>query len=80
MALLTLDVLKPLPDARRSRELWRFLQMRMRWNLEQRRFHVIPLDEATLLAPVEPSKIVCVGRNCIVSMRLNWDTTFQLSR
>jgi 2-keto-4-pentenoate hydratase/2-oxohepta-3-ene-1,7-dioic acid hydratase in catechol pathway len=23
----------------------------------------IPLDEATLLAPVEPSKIVCVGRN-----------------
>jgi 2-keto-4-pentenoate hydratase/2-oxohepta-3-ene-1,7-dioic acid hydratase in catechol pathway len=26
-------------------------------------FSPLPLDEATLLAPVEPSKIVCVGRN-----------------
>ena len=26
-------------------------------------FSPLPLDEAALLAPVEPSKIVCVGRN-----------------
>jgi len=28
-----------------------------------RRMLPVPLDEATLLAPVEPSKIVCIGRN-----------------
>jgi 2-keto-4-pentenoate hydratase/2-oxohepta-3-ene-1,7-dioic acid hydratase in catechol pathway len=31
--------------------------------LPSRRIEPLPLDEATLLAPVEPSKIVCVGRN-----------------
>ena len=30
---------------------------------ESKKISRIPLDEATLLAPVEPSKIVCVGRN-----------------
>jgi 2-keto-4-pentenoate hydratase/2-oxohepta-3-ene-1,7-dioic acid hydratase in catechol pathway len=32
-------------------------------SLRTRRIEAIPLDEATLLAPVRPSKIVCVGRN-----------------
>jgi 2-keto-4-pentenoate hydratase/2-oxohepta-3-ene-1,7-dioic acid hydratase in catechol pathway len=27
------------------------------------RFDPLPLDEASLLAPVAPSKIVCIGRN-----------------
>src|SRR5271170_3363654 len=31
--------------------------------LPSRRMDHIPLAEASLLAPVEPSKIVCVGRN-----------------
>ena len=32
-------------------------------NLRTRKIEPIPLEEATLLAPVRPSKIVCVGRN-----------------
>src|ERR1700690_3649892 len=32
-------------------------------SLRTRRIEAIPLEEAVLLAPVEPSKIVCVGRN-----------------
>jgi 2-keto-4-pentenoate hydratase/2-oxohepta-3-ene-1,7-dioic acid hydratase in catechol pathway len=32
-------------------------------SLRTRRIEAISLDEATLLAPVRPSKIVCVGRN-----------------
>jgi 2-keto-4-pentenoate hydratase/2-oxohepta-3-ene-1,7-dioic acid hydratase in catechol pathway len=32
-------------------------------DLHTRRMDAIPLPEATLLAPVRPSKIVCVGRN-----------------
>lgn len=32
-------------------------------SLRTRRIDPIPLDEATLLAPVRPSKIVCMGRN-----------------
>jgi 2-keto-4-pentenoate hydratase/2-oxohepta-3-ene-1,7-dioic acid hydratase in catechol pathway len=32
-------------------------------SLRTRRIEPIPLDEAALLAPVRPSKIVCVGRN-----------------
>ncbi|MGA7694221.1 MAG: fumarylacetoacetate hydrolase family protein, partial [Candidatus Sulfotelmatobacter sp.] len=31
--------------------------------LRTRRIEPIPLDEASLLPPVRPSKIVCVGRN-----------------
>jgi 2-keto-4-pentenoate hydratase/2-oxohepta-3-ene-1,7-dioic acid hydratase in catechol pathway len=31
--------------------------------LRSRRIEPIPLEEATLLAPVRPTKIVCVGRN-----------------
>jgi 2-keto-4-pentenoate hydratase/2-oxohepta-3-ene-1,7-dioic acid hydratase in catechol pathway len=31
--------------------------------LHTRRIETIPLEEATLLVPVRPSKIVCVGRN-----------------
>jgi 2-keto-4-pentenoate hydratase/2-oxohepta-3-ene-1,7-dioic acid hydratase in catechol pathway len=31
--------------------------------LRSRRIDPIPLEEATLLAPVKPTKIVCVGRN-----------------
>src|SRR5437588_6906904 len=32
-------------------------------NLRTRRIEPIPIEDATLLAPVRPSKIVCVGRN-----------------
>src|SRR5437660_3404421 len=32
-------------------------------SLRTRRIEAIPLEEASLLAPVRPSKIVCVGRN-----------------
>src|SRR5882724_8206178 len=32
-------------------------------SLRTRRIEPIALDEATLLAPVQPSKIVCIGRN-----------------
>jgi 2-keto-4-pentenoate hydratase/2-oxohepta-3-ene-1,7-dioic acid hydratase in catechol pathway len=32
-------------------------------SLRTRRIDAIPLDEAALLAPVRPSKIVCIGRN-----------------
>ena len=32
-------------------------------SLRTRRVEAIPLEEATLLAPVRPSKIVCIGRN-----------------
>ena len=32
-------------------------------SLRTRKIDAIPLDEATLLAPVRPSKIVCMGRN-----------------
>ena len=32
-------------------------------NLRTRKIEAIPLEEAILLAPVRPSKIVCVGRN-----------------
>jgi 2-keto-4-pentenoate hydratase/2-oxohepta-3-ene-1,7-dioic acid hydratase in catechol pathway len=32
-------------------------------SLRTRKIDPIPLDEATLLAPVRPSKIVCIGRN-----------------
>src|ERR1700730_6484607 len=32
-------------------------------NLRTRKIQPIPLEEAALLAPVHPSKIVCVGRN-----------------
>src|SRR5579863_8234812 len=32
-------------------------------SLRTRRIEAIPLEEAALLAPVRPSKIVCVGRN-----------------
>src|SRR6266498_3144380 len=32
-------------------------------SLRTRRIEAIPLAEATLLAPVRPSKIICVGRN-----------------
>jgi 2-keto-4-pentenoate hydratase/2-oxohepta-3-ene-1,7-dioic acid hydratase in catechol pathway len=32
-------------------------------SLRTRRIEAIPLDEAVLLAPVRPTKIVCVGRN-----------------
>jgi 2-keto-4-pentenoate hydratase/2-oxohepta-3-ene-1,7-dioic acid hydratase in catechol pathway len=32
-------------------------------SLRTRRIDPIPLDEATLLPPVRPSKIICVGRN-----------------
>src|SRR6266576_3307874 len=32
-------------------------------DVPSRRTAPIPLSEATLLAPVQPSKIVCVGRN-----------------
>lgn len=32
-------------------------------SLRTRRIEAIPLDEATLLPPVRPSKIVCIGRN-----------------
>lgn len=32
-------------------------------SLRTRRIEAIALDEATLLAPVRPSKIVCIGRN-----------------
>src|SRR5580692_948220 len=32
-------------------------------SLRTRRIEAIPLDEASLLPPVRPSKIVCVGRN-----------------
>jgi 2-keto-4-pentenoate hydratase/2-oxohepta-3-ene-1,7-dioic acid hydratase in catechol pathway len=32
-------------------------------SLRTRRIEAIPLDDATLLAPVRPSKIVCIGRN-----------------
>src|SRR5258708_36629397 len=32
-------------------------------NLRPRKIEPIPLEEAALLAPVRPSKIVCVGRN-----------------
>ena len=32
-------------------------------SLRTRRIEAIPLDEATLLVPVRPSKIVCMGRN-----------------
>ena len=32
-------------------------------SLRTRRIEPIPLDEATLLPPVRPSKIVCIGRN-----------------
>ena len=32
-------------------------------SLRTRRIEAIPLDEAALLAPVRPSKIVCIGRN-----------------
>jgi 2-keto-4-pentenoate hydratase/2-oxohepta-3-ene-1,7-dioic acid hydratase in catechol pathway len=32
-------------------------------SLRTRKIEAIPLEEATLLAPVRPSKIVCVGRN-----------------
>jgi len=32
-------------------------------DLQTRRFDAIPMSEATVLAPVRPSKIVCVGRN-----------------
>jgi 2-keto-4-pentenoate hydratase/2-oxohepta-3-ene-1,7-dioic acid hydratase in catechol pathway len=32
-------------------------------SLRTRKIDAIPLDEATLLAPVRPSKIVCIGRN-----------------
>lgn len=32
-------------------------------SLRTRRIEPIPLDEAALLAPVRPSKIVCIGRN-----------------
>jgi len=38
----------------------------IRWRrggLRTRRIEPIALDEATLLAPVRPTKIVCVGRN-----------------
>jgi 2-keto-4-pentenoate hydratase/2-oxohepta-3-ene-1,7-dioic acid hydratase in catechol pathway len=31
--------------------------------LRSRRIEAIPLDQAVLLAPVRPSKIVCIGRN-----------------
>jgi 2-keto-4-pentenoate hydratase/2-oxohepta-3-ene-1,7-dioic acid hydratase in catechol pathway len=31
--------------------------------MHTRRMEPLPLDSATLLAPVEPSKIICVGRN-----------------
>jgi 2-keto-4-pentenoate hydratase/2-oxohepta-3-ene-1,7-dioic acid hydratase in catechol pathway len=33
------------------------------WQSESRTIAAIPLAEAALLAPVEPSKIVCIGRN-----------------
>lgn len=36
------------------------------WELEDlasKRIEAVPLDAATLLAPVQPSKIVCIGRN-----------------
>jgi 2-keto-4-pentenoate hydratase/2-oxohepta-3-ene-1,7-dioic acid hydratase in catechol pathway len=32
-------------------------------SLRSRRIEPIPLEQATLLAPVRPSKIVCIGRN-----------------
>ena len=32
-------------------------------SLRTRKIEAIPLENATLLAPVRPSKIVCVGRN-----------------
>src|SRR4029077_5669393 len=32
-------------------------------SLRTRRIEAIPLDDATLLPPVRPSKIVCIGRN-----------------
>jgi 2-keto-4-pentenoate hydratase/2-oxohepta-3-ene-1,7-dioic acid hydratase in catechol pathway len=32
-------------------------------SLRTRRIEAIPLEEASLLAPVRPSKIVCIGRN-----------------
>ena len=32
-------------------------------SLRSRRIEAIPLEEASLLPPVRPSKIVCIGRN-----------------